>query len=164
MIEESEHHEEHHAGHYHKVRIHIDQKRYISPNPTTAHALYALGEVRHGHQLFREVRGDEEDEPIFRNEEHLHLTQDEHFHSSEQPFKGFEVIVNARQKLVHQKELTFTEVIALAFQPVPTGPNWLFTVAYRKGAGKKHEGTLSQGESVKIKNGTIFNVTATDKS
>jgi hypothetical protein len=29
----------------HEVRIHIDQHRYESPNPTTAAALYLLGHV-----------------------------------------------------------------------------------------------------------------------
>ena len=27
-------------GHKHEVRIHIDQHRYESPNPTSGHALY----------------------------------------------------------------------------------------------------------------------------
>jgi hypothetical protein len=72
--------------------------------------------------------------------------------------------VNTRPKVVHKRELTFTELVALAFSPVPTGPNIVFTITYRKAAGKKHEGTLAPDQCVKIKDGTIFNVTATDKS
>ncbi len=76
----------------------------------------------------------------------------------------FTIIVNGRQKLVTKKELTFAEVVALAFDNPPTGPNIVFTITYRRGEGNKPEGTLVEGETVKIKEGMIFNVTATDKS
>ena len=78
--------------------------------------------------------------------------------------KHYEVIVNGREKVVRASELTFDEVVALAFDPVPSGPNWVFTITYRRGHGNKPEGTLRPGESVKVKEGMIFNVTATDKS
>jgi hypothetical protein len=47
--------------HKNQVRIHIDQKPYESPNPTTGEALYKLGHVQPGLELFREVKGDKED-------------------------------------------------------------------------------------------------------
>lgn len=78
--------------------------------------------------------------------------------------KDFTIIVNARQKVVTAKDLSFTEIVALAFDNPPAGPNIVFTVTYRKGEGNKPEGTLVEGETVKIKDGMIFNVTATDKS
>jgi Multiubiquitin len=53
------------------------------------------------------------------------------------------------------------QVVALAFDPVPSGLDWVFTVTYRKAARKPHEGTLTEGETVTVRNGTIFNVTAT---
>lgn len=78
--------------------------------------------------------------------------------------KHHEVIVNGRKKVVTTDELTFNEVVALAYDPIPSGPNWVFTITYRHGGGRKPEGTLLPGESVKVKEGMIFNVTATDKS
>ena len=78
--------------------------------------------------------------------------------------KQYTIIVNGRQKVVTKKELTFAEIIALAFDPIPTGPNIVFTVTYRRGEGNKPEGSLTEGEAVKVKEGMIFNVTATDKS
>jgi hypothetical protein len=78
--------------------------------------------------------------------------------------KEFTIIVNGRQKVVTSRELSFTEIIALAFDPIPTGQYIVFTVTYRRGHGHKPEGTLIEGETVKIKDGMIFNVTATDKS
>ena len=74
------------------------------------------------------------------------------------------IIVNTREKTVDADELTFDHVVRLAFDPVPSGPNIMITVSYRHAAGEKHDGTLTQGESVKIKDGTVFVVTATDKS
>lgn len=78
--------------------------------------------------------------------------------------KHYEIVVNGRTKIVTTNELSFEQVLQLAFDPVPSGPNWVFTVTYRRGHGHKPEGTLSPGETVKVKDGMIFNVTATDKS
>jgi hypothetical protein len=78
--------------------------------------------------------------------------------------KTFTVIVNGREKTVTTKELTFAQVVALAFDNPPTGPNIVFTITYRRGEGNKPDGTLSEGGSVKVKDGMIFNVTPTDKS
>lgn len=74
------------------------------------------------------------------------------------------VIVNGRQKEVRKEDLSFSEVVALAFDPVPTGGNVDITVTFRRGHGTRHEGQLKPGESVKVKEGMIFDVTATDRS
>ena len=78
--------------------------------------------------------------------------------------KEFNIIVNGRRKVVSAKEMSFAEIIALAFDNPPTAPNIVFTVTYRRGVGNKPEGTLVDGETVKIKEGSIFDVTSTDKS
>ena len=78
--------------------------------------------------------------------------------------KEYTIIVNAREKVVAAKELSFAEVVALAFDSPPTGQNIMFTITFRRGQGNKLEGSLVEGEIVKIKEGMIFNVTATDKS
>ena len=75
----------------------------------------------------------------------------------------FTIVVDGQKKTVQQDELTFTEVVGLAFNPVPSGPDVMITMTYRDAAGEK-KGSLTEGQSVKIKNGTVFNVTATDKS
>lgn len=78
--------------------------------------------------------------------------------------KNVTIIVNGKKKSVSKKELSFAEVVALAFDTPPTGENILFTITYRKGNGEKPEGTLIEGGNVKVKEGMIFNVTPTDKS
>lgn len=78
--------------------------------------------------------------------------------------KVITIIVNARQRQVEKGELTFGEIVALAFDPVPSGDNVDITITYRRGTGNKPEGQLAPGTSVKVKDGMIFDVTATDRS
>jgi hypothetical protein len=146
----------------HEVKIFIDQNSYHSPNPTTGAALYVLGNVQPGMELFREVTGDREDSEVDNGSESVHLEQDEHFHSGKP--RVYKIIVNGHQKEVSTKTLTFDQVVALAFNPVPSGPNVQFTVTYRKGPRKNHEGSMTEGETVRIKDGMIFDVTETNKS
>ena len=73
------------------------------------------------------------------------------------------IVVNGRPRVVTTNEISFAEVIALA-ENLPTGENVVFTITYRRGHGNKPEGTLTEGKSVKVKEGMIFNVRATDKS
>ena len=78
--------------------------------------------------------------------------------------KKIEIIVNGRQKLVSTRELSFDQIVVLAFDNPPADENTIFTITYRRGDGKKPEGTLVKGEIVKVKEGMIFNVTSTHRS
>lgn len=77
--------------------------------------------------------------------------------------KDVTIVVNARQYTVSKEDLSFDEVVAFYENP-PTGPNVYFTVTYRRGHGSKPEGSLLPGDSVRVKDGMIFVVTATDRS
>ena len=75
------------------------------------------------------------------------------------------IVVNAEEKAWHSKEISFEQVVNLAYDgKPPQGPNWTFTVGFRRGDEHSREGTLLPGKSVTVKNGMVFNVTATDKS
>lgn len=74
------------------------------------------------------------------------------------------IIVNTREKTVQGKEVTYNQIVALAFETVPSGENIEITVLYRDGPGQNKEGTLAPTGSVRIKKDMIFDVTATDKS
>ena len=78
--------------------------------------------------------------------------------------KSIVIIVNGRKKVVSSDELSFGEVVKLAYDPIPSGPYISITVTYREGAGRPPEGRLFKGQTVKVKEGTIFNVRITDKS
>jgi hypothetical protein len=80
--------------------------------------------------------------------------------------KDVTIIVNGRQRTVAKNsELTVAQAVALAFDNPPTGENVEFTITYRKGGNENRpEGSMSGTDTVKVKEGTVFNVTATDKS
>ena len=77
--------------------------------------------------------------------------------------KQVTIIVNGREIDVEKDDITFEEVVALAFENPPSGPNHIFTVTYRRAHGNK-SGSLIAGQSVKVKEGMVFDVTHTDKS
>jgi hypothetical protein len=77
--------------------------------------------------------------------------------------KDYTIIVNGTPHTVEDEEVSFEQVTTLAY-PEPPFPETLFTVTFRN-AKKPKEGRLVEGQSVKVKrNGTVFNVKATDKS
>jgi hypothetical protein len=149
------------AGHG-VVRVHIDQNPYELPNPTTGAALYALTGIHQGLELFREVEGNLEDELVAHDGHELRLKPDEHFHSGKD--RKFRIIVNLQEKVVTKQVLTFWEVVRLAYPPSADGPDVVYTVTFKKAAGPRREGTLEDGQTVEVKNGTIINVRRTDHS
>lgn len=80
-----------------------------------------------------------------------------------EPHKGYEIIVNTRPKTVESEYLTYKEVVSLAFEQPPSGPDILITVKYRNGP-RGSKGSLLPGKRTKVANGMIFNVQATDQS
>ncbi len=79
--------------------------------------------------------------------------------------KTVTIVINGRAKTVPKKEeLTFDEVIALAFENPVTGEGVQYTVQYTRGDGNKPAGALVEGQSVKVKDGMEFDVTPTNRS
>ena len=146
------------------VRIRINGEDYDSPNPTTGAALYALGHLAESEHLLREVGADTEGRPIPNDETAVELNDGDRFHTPEHGARLYTIVINGRRKTVAEPKLSFAEIVALAFNPPPTGPNWVFTVTYRNGPAPNPQGSLADGETVCLQDGMIFNVTATDKS
>lgn len=74
------------------------------------------------------------------------------------------IVVNSREKEWSEKEISFDQVVELAYPTPPDGGNIEYSVSFRRGHGNKPAGELSEGESVKVKDGMIFDVTPTDLS
>lgn len=75
------------------------------------------------------------------------------------------VVVNGRLKEVSGKDMSFDQVVQLAFESPPHGAETIFSVTYRKGGNENRpDGVMVEGDSVKIKKGTTFNVSATNRS
>ena len=77
--------------------------------------------------------------------------------------KTFTIIVNGQQKQFEGESISFAQAVQIAALG-PDGPTIVFTVTYKRGEGQKPEGTMVQGDTVKVKEGMVFNVTRTDKS
>lgn len=73
------------------------------------------------------------------------------------------IYINTRPHEVESGLITFEQVVELAYPTAPYGDNTGYSVMYEYGRGDK-EGTLVAGQSVKIKQGMRFDVTATDRS
>lgn len=74
----------------------------------------------------------------------------------------FVIIVNAQKKPWNKEQITYEEVVDLAFPNHPATE--MFTVQYSHGPHDHRQGTLAQGQSVEVKNEMIFNVTPTVQS
>jgi ABC-type sulfate transport system substrate-binding protein len=79
--------------------------------------------------------------------------------------KTVTIIVNGRpREVLKNEDLTFDEVVSLAFPNPPMGDGIQYTVQYTRGHGNKPAGTLVEGQSVKVKEGMEFDVTSTNRS
>lgn len=85
-----------------------------------------------------------------------------HHHEPQGHQKTYKIIVNGRQREISDHKLTYLQVVQLAYPgEVPT-ETIVFTVTYSNPHGR--DGSLTEGRSVTIKDGMIFNVRKTDRS
>lgn len=146
--------------HARNVRIHIDQREYHSPSPTTGSALYRLAQVPTELALFKEVQGDHEDALVRDDDKVIHLKEDEHFHSGK-PI-GTKIFVNTEPVIWDHREISYDQLVKLAFPSGPTGVNVLYSITWTKPDWQ--EGTLPPGEKMPVVEGIKFDVRNTDKS
>ncbi len=73
------------------------------------------------------------------------------------------IFVNTRPKIVEQAEISYTEVVGLAY-PNPDFNKYAYTVTYEDGCPGHSSGQISKGESVAITQGMKFDVGRSDKS
>ena len=145
-----------------KLLLNGDEVIWGKPAITGA-ALYALGKVGEDQAVFLELHSGEH--RLIERQELIDLTTPvvERFITAPRPGRTFEIIVNARPYTVTGREVSFEQIVQLAF-PGPHGPNIVFSMTYRHAFSKPHAGELGPGGVVEVKNGTVFNVTRTDKS
>jgi hypothetical protein len=73
------------------------------------------------------------------------------------------IVVNTRQKRWEHKEISYEQVVRLAFENPSNDEKTVYTVTYRRGAHNAH-GTLTKGQHVEVREEMIFDVVRTDKS
>jgi hypothetical protein len=144
------------------VQIHIDQHPQKSPNPTTGAALYELAHLEPDLQLFKEVEGDREDTLVPRDSTSIHLRENDHFHSGRSAMPGVTIYVNTDPFPWGHPEISYEEVVKLAFPDGPHGGDVRYNVMWTKPDGQ--EGALRPGQRVKVVNEMTFDVRNADKS
>ena len=77
--------------------------------------------------------------------------------------KTVTITVNGQNKEVAvRSELTFADIVKLAFNEDLSNPNIEYTITYSKGPLGQDERVLTKGDSVKAVDGLIFDVDRTD--
>ncbi|MFI6326548.1 multiubiquitin domain-containing protein [Nonomuraea sp. NPDC050556] len=74
------------------------------------------------------------------------------------------IIVNTRSHHWEHKEISFEEVVQLAYPSQPQTDQDTYTVRYSRGHDGHGSGSLTVGHSVKVKNGMVFDVVRTSRS
>ena len=78
--------------------------------------------------------------------------------------KDFDIIVNGTNHPVPNDEVSFDQVVDIAYPDGGRGPLIKYTVDFYNGAGRPPEDKLTENQKAKVKDGTVFNVTRTDRS
>lgn len=63
-----------------------------------------------------------------------------------------------------KEEISYSEVVTLEIPDYSNHPEIRYSVRYQRGHGNKPEGILSPGAIVKVKDGMVFSVSATNQS
>ena len=74
------------------------------------------------------------------------------------------IIVNGTTYPVSNEDVSFDQVVNLAYPDGGRGPLITYTVNFYNGAGRPSEGKLTKGQQIKVRDRTVFNVTRTDRS
>jgi len=79
--------------------------------------------------------------------------------------KDIILIVNGRQKVWHEKHISFRQVVELAYgSDAFKNPDIIYRVTYTHGPKRNSKGTMVDGDVVHVKSGMIFNATHTNRS
>jgi Multiubiquitin len=123
-----------------------------------------LGSIPADDEIFLKIKEPWKDEPILdQTKVDLARPGIEHFYSKESP-KQIIIIVNGREKPWNEREITFQQVVILAFGSYEENQNRVYTVTFKGGPDRNPQGAMVKGDKVFVKNRMVFNVTATDKS
>ena len=78
--------------------------------------------------------------------------------------KEITIIVEGTPHEWPKDEISYAEVVTLEVPDYPHHHEITYSVTYKNGPAHKPEGTLSRGESVKVKEGMVFSVSETGQS
>lgn len=82
------------------------------------------------------------------------------------PDEPIVIIVNGMDKVLPAgtKQLSYDEVVKLAYPNYSDAPNIVYTVVFSNGPIENKKGTLVKGDIVRVRRGMIFNVGKSNKA
>lgn len=123
--------------------------------------LYSLADASPEEAVFLEVRGGTDQ--LIEPDERVNLDAPgiERFITAPKPHPvQYEIFVNGKPRKYHDEQISYEDVVRLAF---PEGPfDILYTVVFANLHG--HDGTLAPGQSTAVHNGMEFRVRKTNRS
>ena len=124
----------------------------------------SLGSIASEDEIFLKIKEPWKDE-LITNETKVDLARPglEQFFSVEKP-REVTIIVNGTPHKWNKNQITFKEVIILAYGQYIDKPTMVYTVAYEDGPKQNPEGSMFKDSVVFVKNKMCFHATATDKS
>lgn len=144
----------------------LDDKQISWGHPSIlGEDLHFLADTNDETAIFLEVPGTED--RLIDADASVDLTAAgiERFITGPKPQQGFVIKLNSRDYVLTDSLATYEQIVSLEFEYPPPNPNISYSMTYRHAASKPHAGELGAGGSVTVKKkGTVFNVTATDKS
>ena len=150
---------------YRKLTIKVDDKEYeVNDVFMTPVEIMEVAGVNPDRFYLKEIRKGGVEVSYKDDVEHkVTITKTSYFVSCE--FEEIEyVIVNAREKAWNNDQISFDDVVLLAYGEVSTKPIVIYTINYKRGVPSKPEGSMVKGEVIYVKNKMIFNVTQTNRS
>lgn len=149
----------------HVLHLKIDGKQYEwRLQYITGAEIKHLANIPEEDELFLKIKEPWKDEPI-ANDTKVDLARPgiEHFFSKEKPHE-ITIIVNGTPHKWEKKQISFKQVIILAYGQYNDKPTMVYTVAYEDGPKQNPEGSMFKDSVVYVKNKMCFHATATDKS
>ncbi|HEY5367984.1 MAG TPA: multiubiquitin domain-containing protein [Hanamia sp.] len=155
-----------HGDHGNKVlNFTIDGKEYSwNKEYITSAEIRKLAHIPDGNDIWLAIKKPWENE-LINNDTSVNLARPEIEHFiSKQKHADVEIIINGRPVKWDKKQITFVEVITIAYGEYIDKPTMVYTVGYEDGPKENREGSMYKGATVCVKNKMIFHATATDKS
>lgn len=84
--------------------------------------------------------------------------------NNEKQKKEVSVFINGQRHMLEKIEISYEDIVTLAFGHYENNPNVVYTIIYLKGNNDKPKGEIVKGETIKLKDQMIINVTRTDRS
>jgi hypothetical protein len=143
----------------------IDGVNYLSDRQfISGRQIRHQGNIPPNKEIFLLIEEPWEDEPVDNHDLiNLALPGKEKFISKDHTVSII-LIVNGEPKEYTGKTITFKQVVLLAYPVYDPSPNKVYTVVYKRGPIQNPQGSMVEGQTIRVKNKMIFNVTETTKS